>query len=261
MSKNTLILGLAAGFHYGDLRPFIVSLEQTGYSGRCVLFVSPTTRDIERIQQHGICCVRFQRPQESAHIPYNAFRYFLYKDYLLSVEKNYDRILLTDTRDVIFQRDPFSFAWSPGLNVTLEDRSMRIRDCPHMVRWTGNHLGGPALRQIQQQNISCSGTIIGDPEAVSSYLRQMTELLVPFSPRQRMAGYDQGVHNYLLHTRELHQTKIHDNAGPIFTLGYKRELPSRDAHGNILNESGRSAVLVHQYDRHKDLFRFFRARF
>jgi hypothetical protein len=47
MSDHTLILGLAAGYHYGDMRPFLASLGDSGFSGRCVLFVSDTTRDLD----------------------------------------------------------------------------------------------------------------------------------------------------------------------------------------------------------------------
>ena len=156
MSKDTLILGLAAGFHYGDLRPFITSLRQTGYGGACVLFVSSTTRDIAHIEEKDVRCVPFERPQEWTHVPYNAFRYFLYQDYLRTCKHQYQTILLTDTRDVVFQRDPFAFAWAPGLNVTLEDRSVRIGDCPYMARWTAHHLGDAVFRQLRGRPISCS---------------------------------------------------------------------------------------------------------
>ena len=122
-------------------------------------------------------------------------------------------VLLTDTRDVIFQGDPFSFSWGAGLNVTLEDKRMRIRDCPYMTRWVGNHLGEQALCQIEEEYISCSGTTLGDHQTISWYLEQMTALLAPYTPGERMAGYDQGVHNFLLYTKQLHHPEVHDNCG------------------------------------------------
>lgn len=261
MIQDSLILGLAAGFHYGDLRPFLVSLNQTGCRGACVLFVSPTTRDIERIQSHGVSCVPFQRPPDFEHIPYNAFRYFLYRKYLLENKKKYRSILLTDTRDVIFQQDPFSLVWPQGLHVTLEDRSVRIGDCQYMVRWITHHLGEQALAQLHSQYIACSGTTLGDHDAIMQYLELMTQLLVPFVPGRRVAGYDQGVHNALLYAGKLCKTTVHDNAGPILTLGYKSDAPQQDDHGDVLNENGRPAMLVHQYDRHNRLFQSVRERF
>ncbi len=261
VSGNNLILGLAAGFHYGDLRPFLVSLERSGFAGSCVLFVSSTTRDIPRIESYGVRCSPFCRPSELDHVPYNAYRYFLYKDYLLNSGRNFDAILLTDTRDVVFQSDPFAFAWGRGLNVTLEDRFLRIGDCPYMTRWVTHHLGAQALEKLQEHRISCSGTSLGDQAAILNYLEQMTRLLVPFSPERGVAGYDQGVHNHLLHDGSLPEVTLHDNSGPILTLGQQKEPPLQDSADNVLNDKGEPAVIVHQYDRHMNFFQKIRDRF
>jgi len=258
---NTLILGLAAGYHHGDVQPFAASLARTGFNGRCVLFVSPTTRDLDRIVAHGVEVVPFERPPHLAHVPYNALRYFLYLDLLRASTGRCDRILLADVRDVIFQREPFSWPWPEGLNLTLEDRRMTVADCPHMTRWISGHLGQSVLDDLAKRPISCSGTILGDHESILGYLELLTARLLPFTPGARMAGYDQGVHNLLLHSGLLEPVTLHDNAGPMLTLGYKQELPEVDAEANILNEAGEIAVMVHQYDRREELFRRVRARF
>lgn len=258
MSASTLILGLAAGYHYGDVRPFLVSLERAGYQGECVLFVSKTTRDLDRINAHPVTTIPFERPSGLDHIPYNALRYFLYLDYLQKEHHHFDRILMTDVRDVVFQRDPFDFPWQEGLNCTLEDRRITIGQCPHNSHWIRSHLGKEALAQIAHQPISCSGTTTGNHEAVIDYLHAMTPLLATFEPGERMAGYDQGVHNHLIHTNQLANVTVHDNTGPILTLGYVRGEPAMDPNGFVLNETGSPAHMVHQYDRKPTLFKALR---
>ncbi len=270
-----LILGLAAGYHAGDVRPFLASLRTTGFTGRCVLFTSPTTRDTDRMAAMGTDILPFERPPALAHLPYNALRYFLYLDLLRQAPRPYARILITDVRDVIFQRNPFSFPWADGLNVTLEDARMTIGACPYMTRWVTGHMGEAAWRTLAGQRISCSGTTLGDHAAMQDYLERLTGLLLPFSPAPPplppsdgtppppagMAGYDQGVHNHLLHGGHLPRVTVHDNAGPILTLGYKATPPAADTYGNILNDAGLPAVMVHQYDRMPELFRTVRARY
>jgi len=262
MSKSTnLVLGLAAGYHYGDVRPFLMSLAESGFSGECVLFVSETTRDLDKMGAHPVTIVPVDLKAELEEVPYNALRYFLYLGFLRGLGHEYGNIFILDVRDVIFQRNPFSFPWAEGLNCTLEDRCMTIGECPHNSHWIRQHQGQDALAQVADQPISCSGTTVGDHESMMRYLEVMTSRLIPFKGGERIAGYDQGVHNVLLHTGELENVTLHDNGGPILTLGYTKGEPRYDHEGYVLNESGERAHIVHQYDRKPELFKAVRGRY
>jgi len=259
--QANLILGLAAGYHYGDVRPFLSSLERSGTEGECVLFVSETTRDIERMQAHGVTVIPLVRPQGTDDIPYNALRYFLYRTFLASSEIDYARVLITDVRDVLFQQDPFGYPWPQGINCTLEERRISLGACPHNSHWVREHLGEKALALVADGPISCSGTSVGSPQAMIGYLDAMINRLLPFAGGVRMAGYDQGVHNVLLHDGSLSNVTLHDNSGPIMTLGYTLGEPELDRCGRVLNEKGKPAVIVHQYDRKPQFFTLIRKRF
>lgn len=259
--RTNLVLGLAAGYHYGDVRPFLRSLEECGYTGECVLFVSDTTRDLDRIGAHSVTIIPLSRKSGLEEVPYNALRYFLYLDFLRGQENTYDRIMVTDVRDVVFQRDPFSFGWSAGINCALEDRRMTLGDCPHNSHWIRSHQGDSALENVAGKPISCSGTTVADHASMVAYLKIMTEKMLPFKGGERIAGYDQGVHNVLLHTGELPDVTMHDNSGPILTLGYTKGEPQRDSDGGVINDSGKRAHVVHQYDRKPLLFKELRQRY
>lgn len=259
MAQPNCILGLAAGYHYGDVRPFLASLDRVGFDGECVLFVSQTTRDLDRIETHGVTLVPFERPAGLDHVSYNAYRYFLYLDYLEANEFN--RVFISDVRDVVFQRDPFDGPWVEGLNCTLEDRRMTIGKCPYNSHWIRGHQGREAVASVADGPISCSGTTLGDHGAILRYVKTMTKGLVPFGGGEQMGGYDQGLHNVLLHTGGLGEVALHDNTGPILTLGYTEGEPRLNEDGLVLNEQGEVAHIVHQYDRKSTLFKTIRKRF
>ncbi|WP_419785232.1 hypothetical protein [Pseudodesulfovibrio sp.] len=261
MARNNLILGTAAGYHYGDVRPFLRSLEESGFAGRCVLFISETTRDLERMANHRVTLLPLRPDAAPEGMPCNALRYFCYRDFLLATLPQAERILLTDVRDVIFQADPFSPHWAEGLTCAEEDRRMTIGSCPHNSHWIRQHLGEDALSAVANRPILCSGTTVGSSDAILAYLNVLTEKMTSFSGGQRMAGFDQGVHNVLAHTGALGPVHLSDNTGPILTLGYFPGEPDTDAQGRVLNEAGAPALIVHQYDRKPSLFKRIRSRY
>ena len=261
MPESQLVLGLAAGYHYGDVRPFLVSLERTGYRGQLVLFVSETTRDIERITKHDVTTIPLYRAAGLEDIPYNALRYFLYLDYLKASNHRFRRILITDVRDVVFQLDPFKYPWPDGINCALEDKRMTIGKCPYNAHWIREHLGSKALAEVENKPISCSGTTMADHDSMLTYLKTLTAGLIPCTPGKHMAGYDQGVHNHLAHTGQLPGLTFHDNSGPIMTLGHVRGNPVTDTDGLVLNTAGVRAHIVHQYDRKPELHKAIRQQY
>lgn len=263
MRHPLLILGLAAGYHYGDVRPFLASLDACNSTAQCVLFVTATTRDTERMAAHGAHIVTCEKPHGRAHIPYNALRYFFYRHYLHTQAPPHTRVLLTDVRDVIFQTNPAAHPWPGDLAVTLEDKRMTIGTCPYMTRWVTGHLGDDAWQALRHKPISCSGTTVGTAAAMLRYLDILCSHLEPFTPGDHMAGYDQGVHNHLLHQGLLApcgNVAVMDNTGPILTLGYREGEPECDAHGVVLGDGPTPPVMVHQYDRKPELFRAIRQR-
>jgi len=260
MARRDLILGLAAGYHAGDLRPFAASLRASGFAGRCVLFVSASTTGAGSLAGFGIEAVPFERPAHQAHVPYNAWRYFLYRDFLRANPK-FGRVLLTDVRDVVFQADPFSFGWPEGFCAMLEDPSATVGSCAHTAHWVRGHLGQEALADLAAFPLSCSGVSLASALLMLAYLERLCARLLPFTPGPRMAGYDQGVHNLVLRRDPPGPVRFFGNDGPVLTLGSKPDDPAVAADGLVLNDAGMPAILVHQYDRKPELFARIRKRY
>lgn len=177
-------------------------------------------------------------------------RYPLYYLYLARHHDKYEKVMLSDVRDVVFQRDPFDFDSDDGLCFFLEDDRELMKNCPYNSMWLRTGYGEEALRDVGDEIASCSGITIGGTAAIMKYLELMVDhmLRLKFHP----SGMDQGVHNYLLYKREVKDVKLFPNRlGPVFTMGKTVDLPTQfDKKGFVLNKDGTIAHVLHQYDRH-----------
>ena len=70
-----------------------------------------------------------------------------------------------------------------------------------------------------------------------------------------VGGVDQAVHNYLLYTGELGDTKVFGNDdGPVLTLNYLvPESIDVNEDNQVFNLAGDLVHVLHQYDRHPEL--------
>lgn len=182
-------------------------------------------------------------------------RYVRYLDLLEEVGDSYDRVILADTRDVFFQRDPFALPLAPGLNCFLEDASKRIGGCPFNSEWIRGGFGAAAYERLAGELISCSGVTMGDTASVLGYLRLMVDHIIDL--RRQTGGIDQGVHNFLLHTGLLPDANLVPNAeGPVLTIGYMGEITDAD----LVARDGLPLPVLHQYDRRPALMATLLAR-
>jgi hypothetical protein len=175
-------------------------------------------------------------------------RYPLYYLYLARNRDKYANVMLTDVRDVIFQRDPFDFEIADEICFFLEDDRQVIKDCPHNSEWLRSGFGDDTLRELGDEVVSCAGVTIGSYAAIMEYL----ELMVDHLLRLKFHHIDQGVHNYLIYKRKLKKFRLFRNElGPVFTMGKTVDLPAKfDSQGFVLNKDGSVAHVLHQYDRH-----------
>ena len=111
-----LILSAAAGYNWSQLEVFIKSLRKI-YSGKVVLILNnPDNELLKKLRDFGIDFLNTDIvPTES----YQS-RYLYYFDYL-NKSPDYKKVLLTDSRDVFFQNNPFNFSYKQDLNFFLED--------------------------------------------------------------------------------------------------------------------------------------------
>jgi hypothetical protein len=161
-------------------------------------------------------------------------RFPLFRDWLLACTTCTGPVLVTDARDVIFQRNPF------GDDVPSSVQGLQVFQ-EHVNMTTANWLTEWPIRECKgvtyKEPMLCSGTTIGTREAMLQYLTIMyDEMKVWISdPKCRfdINGDDQSIHNYLYYSGRL----------PFAT-----SIPNR--HGGIVNTIGHHAAqLYKQYMR------------
>jgi hypothetical protein len=183
-------------------------------------------------------------------------RYFIYYTWLCRQRHLFENVLLTDVRDVIFQGDPFAYPTDGALHCYM-DPSVKLGDEPVNMDWMTMAYGSDGCKQYLGRRISCSGTTMGDVASILEYLRKMGIALIEILSRiTGWPGVDQAVHNRLLWDNRLDGVRLCENGGhSVMTL------KNADARGfnfdgdhRLLNDDGRPAPVLHQYDFHPEFF-------
>jgi hypothetical protein len=268
--KN-LVLGLASGYEFTILRPLISTLKATEFQGDIVFFISNLSKStIKSLERENVQLVQYKdsypyfenddtlqeyiSPElNGKYLSPNSLRYVFYRAFLRKNALKYNWILHTDTRDVIFQKDPFLYYKEPGLYCFLEDLSFRIKDNKYNSYWIKFGFGDEMFGQMANEPISCSGVTLGTTDAFLDYLDKMVDNIVRLP---NTGGLDQGIHNYLIFTSQVEQLHlIKDDDGPVTTLTTFKPFDGIKFNnkGLLLNNHNQVLPIVHQYDRHMRL--------
>jgi len=199
-------------------------------------------------------------------------------------------ILLIDARDTVFQLPPFDRVPrrsdtknSHGDGDDEDDGGMLIffgenADATSLGRskynrkWLTLAYGDYVANAFSRKPTICSGSTMGEQSAIDTYLR--AEVSESDESRTVIFGADQGFHNYLYYSNKLANAKaiskilVQDQGlGIVNNLGALRD-KTLDEWGNgrlikrtdsaitVLNWDGTVSPVVHQYDRHKELSKF-----
>ena len=269
-NKKNAVIGLTKGYDFEILRPFVETLRNTGYSGDIVFFHSDTDgKTLERLKDFRVELIPFrvEFPYSELPIPDHlknndrvknlgiyCLRYLLAYMHLKKNYGKYGNVMLSDTRDVIFQKDPFDF-YDGDLNYFLEREGVSIAESPVNAEWLAKGFGQEALSKLGRNPIICSGVTIGSSSGILGYLESFLDVIVSKDVPAHMRGMDQGIHNYLIHEKIV-PGEMHKNSdGPVLTLGLEDDIMFRN--GYIYNASGNTPNVVHQYDRHWRIARHF----
>lgn len=185
-------------------------------------------------------------------------RFFDYYNYLLLKSTNED-IMLTDTRDVIVQRNPFDNNLN-GLYLGMEHSRILIGQDDFHIKWISDVYGKQYLNKIGSEKICCAGVTLGDHKSVMLYLKTMIDefMSLPYYKMVR-SNYDQGIHNKLLYSNNFEDVVHCDPLKSIIsTVGLvPRNEIILNCNNEILDLDGRVSTIIHQYDRHKDIENIF----
>jgi hypothetical protein len=265
-----LILGTVEYYDFYEFRRFLMTLRQTSFRGHVCLFVGPgiSRRTIKKIRQYDVEIVRYRgafpfvadpHPEAPRSLPepiyvFN-YRHFFYYDYLLKHGRKFRNVLITDVKDVVFQRDPFGLPISDRIHVAMENPDIPVGACPWTSQWILAGYPPTVLEALRNADLSCAGTTIAPVPQMMRYLELMLAEIAVMKDAHECA--DQAAHNLLLHEGKLDRVeRLRNFEGPILTVGTE---PTYELNKNdeLINRDGSVIAVVHQYDRHPDLVRLF----
>ncbi|KAL4441478.1 hypothetical protein ABPG77_001982 [Micractinium sp. CCAP 211/92] len=247
------------------LNVFVASLKRHSPHTRLVVFVEEQT-DSKLLKAAGAEVIPFEMPSDSALVLH---RFELYRKYLADLlERDSEAgVILTDSRDVLIQSDP----WEHPLVQQLVDEDamlfslegglavgeVPIKAQPQNAHWIDTCFGEEMTRQLEDAPISCAGITIGSVAAVHAYCDQLLEIAYKgeAKPKCRHYGSDQAIHNYMLHylgprgrLRYAHHARRNWES-PVHTAGYGWPI-TIDKEGVYRRVNGTFVPpIVHQYDR------------
>ena len=255
---NNLIIGSIYSLSFEQIYPFAKSLFATGYAGKIVLFCldipARTKVNLSRMGRYSFIDLK----RLPMHV--NNSRFFHYREFLQ--EKNdYDYILLTDVRDVIFQKNPFAFEKNDSLYVSLEDVTL-IGTCPINKKWIIDFYDEETLSKMQDYRISCAGTIIAKSSRILRHIDSICKELDKIGGKNKDlllgAGPDQAAHNIILRLMPEEPIVYFDNlTAPIMTVGNTGFKNISFTNKVISNQNG-IVNIIHQYDRIPELMKLFK---
>ena len=257
--KKFLVMGTASGFDWDTLEPFVTSFVRHVKNAELVLFLKDISAfTLDRLKRCGKDALKIEpfEYEKFKNIGIDRFRNF--KRYIDLHGDDYEQIFITDTRDVIFQRDVFEcFKERKNfLGYSTEADDIRGSRTGYRVNynWIKDNFGKEAADKLLDKKIICAGgAVIGTPREVQIFLEKL--LSKNFSSEK--IAFDQAAFNYIIHNNLLPIENLIENdveSGEIFSMElYINLYPINIRNGKILRGDGGVPAVVHQYDRRQEL--------
>ena len=251
---RNLVMGLAKGYNWYILEPFVRSFIKNVPSADLVLFTdkfSPFTLD--RLQSIGGGRIKIEPyPEYAKNARPNNIRWKIFLDYIKIHGANYAQILTSDTRDVIFQSDIFKEFENQSNYLGYSTEGDNIKGekskCVLNYDWLIESFGKAVADKFADKEIICDGTVIGTTNEMKIFFEKMIEYMPNFN-----SGHDQIVMQYIIYNNLFpleNLIKISYYDGAIFTTSvYATYNPIKTRDNFILSPNGRIPAVVHQYDR------------
>ena len=250
------IIGCITKYGVEQIKPFVESIERSGFSGDKLMLVYEITQDtIEYLNSKGWTLIQSE-PQQ--HIILQRFRDM----YQVLHQYETDVVIWVDVKDIVFQKDPTEWL-NKNMNkdILAFSESLKFGD----EEWARLNAGTSFPMEwdwLQNEEIHCAGTIVGKKEAIRDLFISIYRWSLTTSNQEQLA--DQAAYNILI---RLHQFKdivqfvkqqegfaaqLHLKLKKGGNLPYTEELVTIDG-DEVKNSKGELFTLVHQYDRNEEL--------
>lgn len=247
MARN-LVMGLWGTLPFPALEAFVFSLRNCGYDGEVCLFTWGLDDDtLAFLARHGVR-TEDATPFLHAGLDVQTARYPMYAAYLAREGHRHDHVMLTDTRDVVFQSDPFARPLASDLVFAAE--RVRMRACYANTHWFRLAYGSEVFAEFRDLRVSCSGTSFGRTASIRRYVDAMCAAIDDRLDERRRAvkGIDQALHNHVIREPWLKGASLDMGDELVATMHH---VPGEAVaiRGDVVLVDGRPTPVIHQWDR------------
>lgn len=245
------IMGFAhgAGYSWNIVKPFVKSLrERARFEGDVVLFTEAKNQmdkdSKAKLKEYNVT----EMPIDLSWIPWGTgFMLARFHQQAKTINENsqWERVMLVDTRDMIFQSDLSKFFQDDLLHCAKESievwQDVHFNSAGIKASW-----GEEVYQELAHKTVINSGSIWGGRDSVLNILNNMTNC-------GAAANCDQHSLIYSVYFRKV-PAVLHENDGSwIWTIALTDITGYVFKDGLVYTPDGRVPAIVHQFDRFEEL--------
>lgn len=254
MDKDLIIAG-ASNYDWNKLKYWVNSIKKSGFTGDVVICATNITKEtIEKLSEQNVSVYAYGKDDGNGgfsgvtKLAPHVERFFYIWNFLSQYSGNYNNVIVTDARDVVFQTNPSDYL-RENLKITntliCSSEGLLYKDEP----WGDKNMletFGPFFHQIfREEMIYNVGTIAGASEEVTALMLMIFQL----STNRATPIVDQAVFNFIInqipYKSEVQKTNNED--GWAIQLGTSRKAVEA-GFGEIGQRAKDNPELLKEYD-------------
>lgn len=166
-----VVIGFITGYEFDKLKPWIHSLNRSGFTGDKILVVYDISYEVAaQIQNEGITVIGLGKDEENKKFVFNepfnivVSRFFHLWHLMRSFDKKYRYVITTDVADVVFQRNPSEWLENNlgDKKICVGSENLRYKDEEWGINNMYQSFGHAATGYMLEKGIYNAGTLAGE---------------------------------------------------------------------------------------------------
>lgn len=270
--EKDLVIGAFNNFEFEVLKPWIYSLNESGFDGDKILIAIDVNKEtINKIESAGIQVLSAPNMNAMIHM----MRFIYIYNYLKTTYKQYRYVITTDVRDVIFQTNPskkLEQLLGKDKKIIAPSEAIQIKNEEWNRQNIEKNFGPYFYNELKDNTVYNVGTFAGDAEYIKDlclFLYQLSinrpdwvadqaafNLLLSFQPFKDITFYSKLSDAWACNAHVSNKPDQMAQFGPFLL----EERPKFE-NNMVVNKYNEPFAILHQYDRVPEWFKFYSKKY